>query len=180
MKRKVILNLAISLDGYIAREDGSFDWIAGDEDKSLDTNKKFDFEEFLNSIDTIIMGRKAFEDCPPQTLESFRDKKIFIATTSKLKSESENIQAISGDLSKIVRGLITKFGKDIWIFGGSVMIDELIKNDVIDEFIIGIVPTILGKGRSLFLKNNPTIKLHLDEMSSQEGIVILKYSRRQN
>jgi dihydrofolate reductase len=59
-KRKIILNLAISLDGYISREDGSFDWIVRDSDKSHDTKNQFNFEIFFDSIDIVVMGRKAY------------------------------------------------------------------------------------------------------------------------
>ena len=55
--------------------------------------------------------------------------------------------------------------------------DNFIKKDVIDQYIIGIIPTILGKGRPLFLGNNPKINLHLDQYILDNGIVILKYSK---
>ena len=57
MKRKIILNLAMSIDGYIANEDGGFDWIVGDGDESLDTQNKWNYEKFLEGIDTVVMGR---------------------------------------------------------------------------------------------------------------------------
>lgn len=57
MSKKIILNLAISIDGYIASEDGGFEWIVGDGDKSLDTEKKWDFNGFLDTIDVVVMGK---------------------------------------------------------------------------------------------------------------------------
>lgn len=60
------------------------------------------------------------------------------------------------------------------------MIDPFIKDDIIDEYIIGIIPTILGKGRRLFLGNNPKIDLKLQEYSVEDGIVIMRYSKRSN
>ena len=71
-----------------------------------------------------------------------------------------------------------KNGKNIFLFGGGKVIDPFIKANIIDEYIIGIIPTILGKGRNLFLGNNPKIDLHLDQYISDEGIVILRYSKR--
>jgi len=180
MKRKIILNLVISLDGYIADEDGGFDWIKGDGDKTLNTKKQFDFENFTNSIDIIVMGRKAYEDCPSETLESFKDKKIYVATHKDLENKSENVEVISGNIVQKITDLVNEDGKDIWLFGGAGLTDSFIKADVIDGYIIGVIPTILGSGRSLFLKDNPTLKLHLEEYTSKEGIVILKYSKRNN
>lgn len=178
MERKIILNLAISLDGFIADEEGGFSWIVGDNDVSLDTDKKFDFEEFAKEVDVIVMGRKAYEDCPSETLDSFSDKKIYVATHKNIESKSEHVEVIGGDVVQTIMDLKNQKGKNIWLFGGAGVLDPFLKADVIDEYIIGVIPTILGKGRPLFLKENPTIKLHLEAFTSQEGIVVLKYSKR--
>ncbi len=178
MTRKIILNLAISLDGYIADENGGFDWIKGDGNKSQDTKQQFSFEKFMNSVDVIVMGRKAYEDCPKETLNSFSSKKIYVATHKDLENKPENVEVISEEIVKKILDLKKKEGKDIWLFGGAGLTDNFIKEDVVDEYIVGLIPIILGSGRPLFLKDNPTINLHLEESTSQEGIVILRYSKR--
>lgn len=61
MDGKVILNLAISIDGYIADENGGFDWIVGNDDNSLNTNNKWDFGNFLEDIDVIVMGKNCYD-----------------------------------------------------------------------------------------------------------------------
>lgn len=175
--RKIILNLAISLDGYIADENGGFEWIMGHGDDSLDTEQQFDFPMFLESIDTIVMGSKAFEDTPNESIQSFSDKKLLIASSRKFDIPV-NAEIINGDLSSKILKLREKDGKDIWLFGGGVTIDEFIKADIIDEYIIGIIPIILGKGKRLFLENNPTIKLKLQSSSVIDGISMLTYSKR--
>ena len=177
-KRKIILNLAVSLDGFIATEKGGFDWIVGDGDKSHNTKKQFSFSDFLKTTDTIIMGRKAYEDSPSEGFEMFKSQKIYVITTKKLKNKYDNVEFINEDILKFVLNLQKKKGKNIWLFGGAGLTDEFIKADVIDEYIIGIIPTILGSGRKLFLENNPTIKLHFEECTIQEGIPIIKYSKR--
>ncbi|MCP4523337.1 MAG: dihydrofolate reductase [Candidatus Gracilibacteria bacterium] len=174
--RKIILNLAMSLDGYICDEDGGFDWIKGDGNKSNDTKTQFNYQKFLESIDTIVMGKKAYLDCG---IENFESKKVYVATSKKNDSKCESVKIINGDISKQIVSLKEKAeGKNIWLFGGAGLTDSFIKNNIIDEYIIGIIPTILGKGRKLFLENNPEIKLQLEESTTQEGIVILKYSIR--
>ena len=70
-------------------------------------------------------------------------------------------------------------GKNIFLFGGGVLVDHFLKADIIDEYIIGIIPTILGKGRPLFLGNNPKIDLSLQYYTVEDGIVIMKYSKRE-
>lgn len=174
MKRKIILNLAMSLDGYIATEDGKYDWIEGDGNSHLDTKEQFDFQAFLDTIDTMVMGRKSYDDC---TIEPFRDKDIFIAT-SKAEENFDNVRFISGDVVKLIQEEQNKEGKDIYLFGGGELIDQFIKADAIDEYMIAIIPTILGKGRKLFLENNPMITLHLRTYNVGEGVIVLHYSKR--
>jgi dihydrofolate reductase len=177
MKRKIILNLAISLDGFIADDDGGFTWIKGDGDKTHDTKAQFDYEEFVESVDVIIMGKIAFLDCPKETLDSFKDKTIYVATNKVLNTNYSNVEFFSGDLVSQISALQKEKGKNIWLFGGAGLTDSFIKANLIDEYIIGIIPIILGSGRPLFLKDNPTINLHLKESTTQEGIVILRYSK---
>ncbi|MFT7615234.1 MAG: dihydrofolate reductase [Candidatus Woesearchaeota archaeon] len=178
MTRKIILNLAISLDGFIADSEGSFAWIKGDGDTSYDTKKKFNFEAFMNTVDIVVMGKLAFLDCPKETLDTFKDKAIYVATNGELETEYTNVKFIKGDIVSQITTLQKEDGKDIWLFGGAGLTDFFIKADVIDEYVIGYIPIILGKGRPLFLKDNPTLDLHLEEVTSQEGIVIMIYTRR--
>lgn len=173
MSGKIILNLAMSLDGYIADNDGGFQWIVGHGDKALDTEKQFEFEEFLKGIDIVVMGKKCYDQGFHQ---DYKNKKVYVATSADLKSE-ENINFINGDIVSKIQEEKAK-GKIIYLFGGGLAIDHFIKADAIDEYIVGIIPTILGGGRPLFLQNNPEIKLNLDEYSIADGIVIMKYSKR--
>lgn len=176
MKRKMILNLAMSLDGYIADEAGGYEWIVGDGDSTLDTNQKWSFDDFLENIDTVVMGKRCYE----QDMHlQYPNKKVFVATSEELE-DYENIHFIKGDIVKFLTEEKQKEGKDIYLFGGGQTIDAFLKSDCIDEYIIGIIPTILGSGRPLFLENNPTINLKLEDYYIESGITILKYSKREN
>lgn len=173
-KRKIILNLAMSLDGYIASEDGGFDWIVGEEDNTLDTKNKWNYSEFLNNIDVVVMGKKCYEQ---NFHKDFKDKKVYVATSAELE-DYENIHFINGNLCEVIEKERKNEGKDIFLFGGGELIDNFIKADIIDEYVVGIIPTVLGKGRPLFLKNNPKIDLHLEEYAVEKGVVVLRYCRR--
>lgn len=175
--RKIILNLAISLDGFISDNDGGFDWIRGQDDSSTDTKDRFDYDDFLQKIDTIVMGSKAYEDAVLTNLDTYSDKEIIVATTRDLEKR-ENVVFIQGDITKEILDLKEKEGKNIWLFGGGILTEPFIKKDLVDEYIIGIIPTILGNGRSLFKGNHDKIDLHLEEVTVNDGIVILIYRRR--
>lgn len=147
---------------------------------SHDTETQFSYTEFLESIDVIVMGRNAYVDCPLETLASFKSKKICVATSHNLEVKTKNVELITGDIVTQILKLKHKEGKNIWLFGGARLTDPFIKADCIDEYIIGIIPTILGKGKRLFLENNPTIKLHLKEFTVSEGITIIRYTKKQS
>lgn len=172
--RKIILNLAMSLDGYIVDENYSYDWITGDGDHSLDTLNQFDFKGFLDSIDTVVMGRKSYDDIG---VEDYKNKQVIVATSRPLNNYNQ-VKFVSTGIVEYVLELRKAQGKDIWIFGGAGLADYFLKADVINEFIIGIVPLILGNGTKLFNDKIPTVPLHLEEYTVQEGLVIMRYTRR--
>lgn len=174
MQRKIILSLAMSIDGYIATDDGGFDWIVGDGDESLDTEKKWDYVEFFKEIDVVVMGKNCYDQ---GFLEDFKEKKVFVATSQQLK-DHDNIHFISGDICDVIHKEMKKPGKDIFLFGGGILVDSFIKRDMIDEYIIGIIPTILGNGIPLFLGGNSKIDLHLTEYNMDKGVAILKYIKK--
>lgn len=175
--RKIILNLAISLDGYISDLEGGFTWIVGHGDTSIDTEKSFDFKEFTDTVDTVIMGSVAYEDCVLSGLDTYDTYDLFVATHRNFEHR-KGVEFIKGDICNKILDLKKKEGKNIWLFGGAGLTDAFIKADIVDEYIIGIVPTILGEGRRLFLENNPKIDLKLTECTVQDGMTILRYIKR--
>ena len=176
--RKIILNLAVSLDGYISDEEGGFDWIVGQGNSKLDTKTQINFIEFINQCDIVIMGKKAYDDAPPGSLDLYNNKKIYVLTNSTDKPTINNVEYINEYIVSKIIDEKNKVGKNIFIYGGASVVDLFIKQNLIDEYIIGIIPTILGKGRRLFMGNNEDIKLNLKEYSILDGVVMLKYSKR--
>ena len=173
MEGKIILNLAISLDGYIADEEGGFDWIVGDGNSTLNTENKWSYEEFLKDVDVVVMGKNCYDQ---EFHKDFKKKDVYIATSKKI-ADYENYHFIREDICKPIIDLKNE-GKNIFLFGGGGLADNFIKADIVDEYIIGIIPIILGKGRKLFLENNPKIDLSLNYYAVEDGVVIMKYSRR--
>ena len=173
MNGKIILNLAISLDGYIADEEGRFGWIVGDGNSTLNTANKWDYSEFLNDIDIVVMGKKCYDQ---GFHKDYKEKDVYIATSQNIE-DYENYHFISGNICENINKLKDE-GKNVFLFGGGGLIDNFVKADIIDEYVIGIIPTILGKGRKLFLENNPKIDLNLEYYAVEDGVVVMKYSKR--
>lgn len=173
MSGKIILNLAISLDGYIADENGGYDWIIGDGNSTLNTENKWDYNKFLDGIDVVVMGRNCYDQ---NMHKDFQGKEIYIASSEKI-DDYKNYHFISGNICESISKLKNE-GKSIVLFGGGILVDNFVKDDIIDEYVIGIIPTILGKGRKLFFENNPKIDLTLEYYSVEDGVIVMKYSKR--
>ena len=176
MARDIILNLAISLDGFICDEDGGFAWISGQGDVRADTANHFDFDGFLASCDTIVMGRKAYEDCL-SSLPEAAEKRFLVASRTPRAPEGR-VVFLSADVVAEVLALKDRPGKHIWLFGGGELASDCIRADAVDRYIVGILPVIRGKGRRLFQEGIPPVELHLDGCTVSDGIPILEYSRR--
>ncbi|MFA5894223.1 MAG: dihydrofolate reductase family protein [Candidatus Shapirobacteria bacterium] len=174
MTRKIILSLAMSLDGYIATKDDKFDWILGDGDNSLNTKEFWNFPEFLKTVDTIVMGSRCYD---LGQHKDFTDKEVFIATFKKLE-DKDNLHFINGNIVEAVLENNHQSDKNIFIWGGGGLVHNFLESSEIDEFYIGIVPVILGDGIPLFRGKTPSIRLHLEKIMSENGIVVLKYSKK--
>ncbi len=171
---KIILNLAISLDGFIADNVGGYDWIVPAGDQSLNTKVIWSHDEFLKHVSIVVMGKRCFDE--KMHLE-YNKKEVYIITSKKL-DDYDNIHFINEDICSKILELKNKVDGDIYLFGGGLTIDPLLKAGLIDEYIIGIIPIILGNGRPLFLDNNPQIPLYLTHNYVEDGIVVLRYVSR--
>ena len=177
MSRSIILYIAASLDGYIAKSNGAVDWLCGNGD---DPNPDNGYDNFYRAIDTVIMGRTTYEQVINELSPDnwvYEGKKCYVATTKGYDFD-DRAEFISEDIAGFVKNLKKQQGKDIWLIGGGKLIDAFVKQNLIDKYIITIIPTILGDGIPLFLKENPEIKLRLVETKTVDGMVELNYVRR--
>jgi dihydrofolate reductase len=150
--KKIILNLATTLDGFIEGANGELDWCILEEDMQ--------FDKFLESIDTIFYGRVSYDlwgNYQPDAAASDMEKEIYAATQSKKKvvfsSQSrvdDKATFISTDVVAQVEKLRDQPGKDIWLYGGAKLITTFIENGLVDEYMISVHPTALGAGKPLF------------------------------
>lgn len=172
--KKVILFIAMSLDGYIADENGNIDWLMGDKSgENIDT-----YSNFVKGIDTILMGyntyRKVLELSPNDWV--YKDFKTFVITSRKLKS-TEKIEFVNENPSNLVNKLKLCKGKNIWICGGASIVNQILVDDLIDEYHIAIIPTILGFGIKLFNTSSKEFRLKQKSILNYNGISELVYER---
>lgn len=175
MRNKIILNLAMSIDGFIADENDGYDWIekaAGD--GRLNTKDVWSYDKFLEGVSAVVMGKRSYD---LGMWKGFESKKVYVAAYEDL-ADHDNVSFIKGDIYEIAKNLKEKHEGDIYLFGGGLMIDKFLKAKVIDEYIIGIIPVILGKGIPLFHENNPFISLELTGYYIENGVVILRYVQK--
>lgn len=172
MNGTIILNLAMSLDGYIAKDDDSYAWIKGHGDAILNTPTQFSYPDFLSDIDIVVLGRRCYD---LKMHADFKDKQVLVAT-SHPQPDHDNV-VFETDIVARLKAEKAR-GQRIYLFGGGVLVSEFLKADLIDTYIIGIIPTLLGQGIPLFVGRHEEWPLHLDKTFIEDGMVILQYSRR--
>lgn len=179
MSRKIILYIAMSIDGFIAKENGAVDWLKGDVDNpDLDNG----YLQFYDSIDTVVMGRVTYEQVVnvlSPDVWAYEGKKCYVATRQKGLKDSK-VEFITDDITKTITDLKKEAGKDIWLVGGGRLIDQFISHNLIDRYVITIIPTLLGAGIPLFSKENSELELELKLLESKtfDGMVELTYIKR--
>lgn len=172
MKRKLILYIAMSLDGYIARNNDDIDWLNIVEKEGED----YGYAEFTSSVDTVILGRKTYDKVVAMGYPNPHPDKDMIIISRASKPTKENISYYSGDLKSLINELKAKEGKNIYCDGGAELVTELLKLDLIDEMIISIIPILLGEGIKLFKDGRPENKLKLLESKGfEKGLVQVRY-----
>lgn len=168
--RKVILSLAVSLDGYIEGPNGEYDWCFTDQDYGL--------SEFLQRVDTLFMGRKSFEVYMKEG-DSFPQLKKYIFSNT-LETVPPDATVVQGDIKKEVEAIKNKSGKDIWLYGGASLTTSFINLGLVDEMWLTVHPILLGKGTPLFnhIQNRTHLQL-LDAKTYSTGLVSLTYTFKQ-
>ncbi len=167
--RKVVLGLAVSLDGYIEGPNGEFDWCFTDQDYGM--------ASFFKRVDSIFMGRKSWELAKSMGGESpWKGITTYVfSNTVKTILEPDTV-LMAGDLITEVNKLKAAPGKDIWLFGGAQLTTSFINNHLVDELWLSVHPILLGSGKPLFQHIDGRKSLTLIESKSYEtGLVSLRY-----
>ena len=180
-KRKIIAYIAVSADGFIARTDGSVDWLDRPRPKG-----NYGMGAFYKSIDTILWGRKtcdmALDFQKKGITGSAFDKKVknYVFTRSPLPSTAPaGVEFVNGPIKAFASRLRRQKGKNIWMMGGAAIIASFLDEGEIDEFMIHVVPTFIGEGISLFAASRRNVRLKLISSTKfPDGVVKLHYAVR--
>lgn len=144
--RKVILYIACSLDGYIAQPNDDLSFLNLVQKEGED----YGYHAFIQTIDTVIMGRKTYGWIMTQVPEfPHADKQTYVLTRTP-KDSINNTHFYTGELTALIQQLKQTEGKNIFCDGGAEVVNLFLKNQLIDELIISIIPVLLGEGTPLF------------------------------
>ena len=170
--RKVILGLGISLDGYIARPDGSVDFLFMPKDYSM--------APFFATVDAAIMGRKTFEAALKMGGGSIGESSMvnYVMSRTLPSGERNGVHVVKQSPAALVRRIRAKPGKHIWLMGGGELTRDFLREDLVDELYLGLVPVLIGEGIPLFPAGFPQREFALVENNTySRGMIELKYRR---
>lgn len=172
MERKVVLYIAVSLDGYIARNNGEVDFLEGD---GSDKDGDIGYVDFYNTIDTVIMGNSTYKQIMGWGEYPYKGKEGYVYTNKSI-GKNADVTFTSRNPIELINELKKREGKDIWVIGGAQIAKVFMNENLIDEYIIATIPVLIGDGIKLFDKNNEEdIRLKLKESKTINGIVISHY-----
>lgn len=174
MTRKIKLFIAQTLDGYIATKEESLDWLF-----SVEGEGDNGYGDFLEGIDTVVMGRRTYDWVMEQEkgVYTYNELKSVIFTNSAFQTE-EGIQLVSGSVEDWAKGIITGDGGDIWVVGGGDLIRQFLEADLVDELTITTAPILLGDGIRLFPSGTYSGKYELIGVQRFGQFAEMKYRKK--
>jgi dihydrofolate reductase len=171
-KRKLVLYIAVSLDGYIAKPNNDLSFLSVVERDGED----YDYNNFISTVDTVIIGRKTYDWVTEQFEFPHSNKNTFVITRTPRPANGK-VCFYTGNLTQLINTLKQQNGKTIFCDGGAEIVNELVKNKLMDEFIISFIPILVGSGIKLFNDGRPEQELDLlDVKNFESGLVQLHYA----
>jgi dihydrofolate reductase len=183
-KSRVTIHMAASLDGFIARKDGSVDWLeTSDNFAGGDTMAPEFIEEFLKTIDCYVMGSRTYETALGFEAKglgwAYGNKPTFVLTSRELRKTRNTVEFHSGDIERLVDGRLKPNFASIWFVGGGEVSGQCLRRGLADEVRYSIMPILIGSGISFFERLDRDVALHLIETKAyKSGMVALRYEVR--
>lgn len=181
---RVTIHMVASLDGFIARRDGSVDWLeTADTFEGGETLTPDAVEAFLETIDCYVMGSRTYEMALGFEARgpgwAYGDKPTVVLTRRTLPKTRSSVEFYAGDLGRLVRERLKSNFRNIWFVGGGEVSGECLRLRLADEVRYSIVPVLIGDGIPFFKGVVSDVALHLVEMTAyKNGMVELRYEVR--
>jgi dihydrofolate reductase len=172
----VSLFIAISLDGYIADPDGGVDWLATYENYGHDEDHGY--SKFYSSVSVLAMGRRTYDQILGFGDWPYPGKPTYVFTNSPLSSPPPLVRTIAMEVGEFTRTVMNQNTGRVWLVGGAELAQQFHDNGLIDEYILYIVPVVLGDGIPLFRQSTVPVGLRLiGSRQFNSGLVQLNYRR---
>jgi len=172
-QRKIIVHIATSADGYIARPDGDLEWLT-----SRPAPKGFyGINAFMKSVDTMLLGRKTYEASLSMGAKfPSKGRYIVFSRHARPADAPSNVEFVNDEIGPFISRLREQPGKDIWLMGGGELIASFLDEHAIDELVITIAPVFIGDGIPLIAPRHLNVPLELQSVERFEnGVVQLHY-----
>ncbi|MGA0796817.1 MAG: dihydrofolate reductase family protein [Quisquiliibacterium sp.] len=179
---RVTIHMVASLDGYIARRDGSVDWLeTSDEFPAGVELQPDDIEAFLKAVDCYVMGSRTYETALGFEAQGlgwpYGDKPTFVLTSRNLPRARGSVEFHSGDLAILVNEKLRSRFRGIWVVGGGLVAADCLRHGLADEVSCSILPILIGDGIAFAETLNRDVALHLVEVKAfKSGMVELRYA----
>ena len=169
MAKRLRYHVAVSLDGFIARPDGSYDWLVSD--------PSIDFGALYKEFDAAVMGRKTYEVGLAAGVDgSIPGMDVVVFSRTLPASTSRGVRVVNDDPRKVVAELKKKSGRDIWLFGGGELFRYLLDGGLVDTVELAVMPVLLGSGIPVLPPGASTNLVLSDTRRLPSGIMVLAYS----
>ncbi|HTX75172.1 MAG TPA: dihydrofolate reductase family protein [Terracidiphilus sp.] len=172
-KRKFIVYVAISADGFLARNDGSVDWLNSPRLKGT-----YGMGTFYRTVDTCIMGRKTYEQAVRFGMAAgYSGKKNYVFSGTLKKAASPKVSIVHEEVTAFAKRLRAEKGKHIWLVGGAELIAAFLDAGAVDEFVLHVIPHLIGEGIPLISPQHRDLPLKLlASRTYADGVVMLRYA----
>jgi dihydrofolate reductase len=171
----VVLYIATSLDGFIARRDGTLDWLTAFDTPQTD----YGYAEFYRTVDAQLMGRKTYEQALGFGEWPHPGKPTWVFTRQRLVTERNDVLFTDLDPRQALREIEARGARRVWLVGGALLVAAFLRERLINEFVISVVPVLLGDGIPLFAPGLPERPLKIVELNQYPtGVVQTRYRIR--
>ena len=175
--RKLILYISMSLDGFIATKDDDISWLSAMEKEGED----YGYAAFTQNIDTYIVGNQTYKTVLKLTGGHFpqADQYDCYVITRQERAHENGVTYYNGALKDLIQQIRKEPWKDIYCDGGGQIVQLLMEEDLIDEYIVSVIPIVLGDGKRLFRGNTPRMDLKaMPPKYYDTGLIQIRYIRR--